>query len=527
MESSGKFNGDHTIKVSVTNVKAELINDVKIKAEENSSSKDLFCCVCHTEFSSVLDLIRHACKEHPALSILKCPVQNCQMKFHDYNSRIRHLKSAHSEERPYLCEVCGDAFKQTSALKNHTYCIHAESKDKIKFQCKVCGRVFHKKHGLKAHESLHTGVRKYACDVKDCEKTFRLQDTYRRHMQLHNNDLKYKCELCGKAYNRVDLLIAHEDKHAGVKPHKCELCAKSFSTKGNLSTHMKIHEGIRFDCKVCGRTFGFKSNLNKHVKDFHSDLHVDTGKVGNTKTTMISKTKYTQCGEKWRKAKKKDLVNEAVDIRLVCKESANDLNDIADTTNCDEVDVGKSYNVKTDSVAKMKIEISEGESNTENDQLVSLLPKRTITYVLVGMNSSAELQSVFPCPTKAQPSDGVETVYNNERTKQHAPATQPIDEDGRVSNNERTKCFTTCANGLVEVRFPGYDNVISSYSQKTTTPHSFKTDGTEVGAMKQESVVESSKELLEQDKAQLNDAENILTEEQIEKIVDMDQEIDV
>ena len=83
------------------------------------------------------------------------------------NQSLGAHMSKHSSERPYSCEVCGQQFKTSSNLKNHSI-IHTQYEKK--YICKFCDKAFRASTNMRTHERIHTGQIQGHCKI--CEKDF-------------------------------------------------------------------------------------------------------------------------------------------------------------------------------------------------------------------------------------------------------------------------------------------------------------------------------------------------------------------
>lgn len=77
----------------------------------------------------------------------------------------------------------------------------------------------------------------YICDI--CGKAFKKNDYLKGHKKIHDPSIFIQCQFCGKTFNKSGNLKAHELTHSTERPHKCELCERGFIQKRYLRAHMK------------------------------------------------------------------------------------------------------------------------------------------------------------------------------------------------------------------------------------------------------------------------------------------------
>nr|XP_014087516.1 zinc finger protein weckle-like [Bactrocera oleae] len=188
--------------------------------------KKIICPHCPGSFDSESNLKRHM-KEHRELY----PCKQCDRKFQRKEYVAQHIKCVHNDERPFICEACGDALRSKGQLKEHML-THT---DYSPFECKECGKCFKQKQRLKRHMQIHGD--KLICN--ECGKQLSCRATYNSHMLVHSDKMQHKCDYCGRAFKRAKTLKSHLILHSGLKPYSCEFCDRTFTNGSNRRTHMK------------------------------------------------------------------------------------------------------------------------------------------------------------------------------------------------------------------------------------------------------------------------------------------------
>ncbi|KAK3863029.1 hypothetical protein Pcinc_031155 [Petrolisthes cinctipes] len=154
----------------------------------------------------------------------------------------------------------------------------SESQDK-KFVCEVCGKAFGSNSKLARHIPRHTGIRNFECE--ECGKRFLskfVKESHLRvHMLFHTGVKHFKCDECGKEFFYKTNLSRHKVVHMGIKKYECEECGKKFFRNTELKQHKAVHSGVRnFECEMCGKSYYRKEHLNRH-KALHTDKAPRTG----------------------------------------------------------------------------------------------------------------------------------------------------------------------------------------------------------------------------------------------------------
>jgi len=158
------------------------------------------CQICGKTFKSELYMTAHIRMHNPQVP---CPF--CDRKFVNKTILDRHNKSAHSDDRPFVCEECGMGFKRKNILENHLLSIHSTSS----FPCGECGKLFKSEAYVASHMKAHDESSQFPCHF--CTRKFVTRTKLKMHINTHTGETPYKCpHNCGKAFHSSDQLSHHK-----------------------------------------------------------------------------------------------------------------------------------------------------------------------------------------------------------------------------------------------------------------------------------------------------------------------------
>ncbi|XP_075996425.1 zinc finger protein 276 [Genypterus blacodes] len=141
-------------------------------------------------------------------NIYKCPYQGCTAVYRAPDGLKKHIKEHHEEvrERPCPHPGCNKVFMIDRYLQRHIKLIHTEERNYI---CDQCGQTFKQRKHLSVHQMRHSGAKPLQCEV--CGFQCRQRASLKYHMTKHKAeaDLEFACLLCGKRFEKAHNLNVH------------------------------------------------------------------------------------------------------------------------------------------------------------------------------------------------------------------------------------------------------------------------------------------------------------------------------
>uniref|UniRef100_A0A0A1XMM2 Zinc finger protein weckle n=1 Tax=Zeugodacus cucurbitae TaxID=28588 RepID=A0A0A1XMM2_ZEUCU len=208
----------------------------------------IVCTHCPSLFDSKPSLKQHM-KDHRQL--FPCP--HCDRKFVTKEYVSQHIKFIHDDERPFICETCGDAVRTKGQLKEHML-THT---DYSPFECKECGKCFKQKQRLKRHMQIHGD--KHICT--ECGKQLSTRATLNSHLLVHSDKMPHKCDYCGRLFKRAKTLKNHLIAHTGLRPYSCDFCDKTFSTGPSCRFHKKTMHPVELAAQEAAGVKTYTKNI--------------------------------------------------------------------------------------------------------------------------------------------------------------------------------------------------------------------------------------------------------------------------
>ncbi|XP_037796053.1 zinc finger protein 286A-like [Penaeus monodon] len=186
------------------------------------------CKECEYKTSWHYAYQRHR-RTHTASKVVRihtCP--QCPYKTMRREHFLRHIKNVHQNHRPFLCDICGKAFKRQDALKQH-HVTHYQS--------------------MSSGRSGQIGPYGFVCHI--CQKVCRSAAYLKEHMATHSEERSFLCEVCGASFKTRSVQRNHvQTIHRRPRSFTCPSCEKKFNTKYALRRHMKQHDTSLEDAEV-------------------------------------------------------------------------------------------------------------------------------------------------------------------------------------------------------------------------------------------------------------------------------------
>ncbi|NWZ34843.1 ZN276 protein, partial [Brachypodius atriceps] len=181
------------------------------------------------------------CEREELPTIYKCPYQGCTAVYRGPDGMKKHIKEHHEEmrERPCPHPGCNKVFMIDRYLQRHVKLIHTEVRNYI---CDECGQTFKQRKHLSVHQMRHSGAKPLQCEI--CGFQCRQRASLKYHMTKHKAEaeLEFACDQCGKRFEKAHNLNVHmsmvhpltqtQDKAKPLEPEPILLLTASGTAEG-------------------------------------------------------------------------------------------------------------------------------------------------------------------------------------------------------------------------------------------------------------------------------------------------------
>jgi len=197
----------------------------------------------------------HLWREHCLdLELHQCPVESCNYRNSSRAKVLRH-QTAHTDERPWLCPLCGQAFKLAKQLRAHT-AVHNKSPTTDSLTCPLCNAQFSVARQLRLHiDSVHHKMKPFLCSF--CGYSASSRSALKLHIRKHTGSKPFSCEECHYSTADHNSLRRHKMRHSGVRPYNCPYCPYSSIQSTTYKVHLKNKHAVEdvsnilFQCSFC------------------------------------------------------------------------------------------------------------------------------------------------------------------------------------------------------------------------------------------------------------------------------------
>ncbi|CAH2064538.1 unnamed protein product, partial [Iphiclides podalirius] len=152
------------------------------------AKKLAFCAVCNVQYKNIY-VYRNHLKNSANHSERSYECKECGKKFASKVYWRKHCEFYHQHKSQYKCEICNKLFISDWRLKNHGQTHHGLGRSR-NHVCNVCGKKFFTLSTLRGHQLTHSEQRSYMCE--DCGDTFKQRPALYTHARLVHRGGKRK-----------------------------------------------------------------------------------------------------------------------------------------------------------------------------------------------------------------------------------------------------------------------------------------------------------------------------------------------
>ncbi|KPJ10206.1 GDNF-inducible zinc finger protein 1 [Papilio machaon] len=144
------------------------------------ANKMAFCMECNVQYKNIY-VYRNHLKNSANHSERVYECEDCKKKFASKVYWRKHWEFYHLHKSSFKCEICNKIFISDWRLKNHRQTQHGLTRSR-NHCCNVCGKKFFTQSTLRGHQLTHSEERSYMCE--DCGDTFKQRPALYTHSRL-------------------------------------------------------------------------------------------------------------------------------------------------------------------------------------------------------------------------------------------------------------------------------------------------------------------------------------------------------
>ena len=209
------------------------------------------CPICGEEVcksqTSAIKFIYHYKKCSGQVYSFKKSCQDCEECFTHYKDYKSHTQ-LHNSAGSFMCHLCTKHFPSNARLNYHVQYVHSTNKP---YKCDKCEKSYKRKAELQEHEEMsHSTNFNYSCEK--CGKQFYGKKNLALHMKTHYSDdeKKHVCNVCGHRFAKIKFLKNHMTVHSDVRKYACEvtnpLCNGITHTLSLLHYNVSLYNNLTF-----------------------------------------------------------------------------------------------------------------------------------------------------------------------------------------------------------------------------------------------------------------------------------------
>jgi KRAB domain-containing zinc finger protein len=238
-----------------------------------------YCAPCNTSFESHDKINSHCLTTHDSPTSFRHHCETCN-KYYDTGDGLRHHKRRKHQENEFLCEICGQEFRDRVAIRRHVLAIHEKIQhhkpSRKKVICDFCGkRILY--CTMATHVKIHLGLRNVKCP--QCPNSYCDTKLLKSHIDSVHN--KIECKICcrwlsSNKYKR-HIKVEHDVEWSFV----CNYCQIYFNDEDAIQEHCNIQHPNEnkpkfrmtssYQCNICFVYLGNDLQLQRHVRELHSE----------------------------------------------------------------------------------------------------------------------------------------------------------------------------------------------------------------------------------------------------------------